>query len=93
MAKTGLTTASVVLYTVPTATTGIVTEIILANTTAADIAASINLAGTALLTNAVVPANGVLSMGMKQVLLTTETITGLAVSAGVNAFISGVQVA
>lgn len=91
-AKAALTTGSVTLYTVPAATTSIVTEIVLTNTTATDRTVTLTFGGTAILSAIPVPANGIASFGMKQVLLTTEIIAGLADAAGVNIFISGVNV-
>lgn len=92
MARVGLTTASAILYTVPAATTALVTEIIINNTTAGDITPTVSLGGLALITGTAVPGNGMITIGLKQVLSATETITGLATAAGLNIFISGVQV-
>lgn len=91
-ARAALTTTSATLYTVPAATTSIVTEIIINNTTAADVVPTISLAGVALVSNSPVPANGILVLGMKQILSAAETITGSASAAGLNVFISGVNV-
>lgn len=92
MARVALTTTSATLYTVPAATTALVTEIIINNTTAADITPTISLGGLQFLTGTPVPGNGMITIGLKQVLSATETITGLASAAGLNIFISGVQV-
>jgi len=91
-ARAALTTTSATLYTVPAATTALVTEIVLSNTTAIDINVTITFAGVALLTAAPVPANGILTLGLKQVVSTTEVIAGVASAAGLNVFISGVNV-
>lgn len=90
-ARTAVGTASTTLTTIP-AGTALVTEIILSNTTAADITVTLSLAGVALMTNVAVPGNGNIVMGLKQVMSATETITAIASAAGVNAFVSGVQV-
>ena len=91
-ARAALTTTSATLYTVPAGATALVTEIILSNTTAIDITATITLSGVALFTAAPVPANGILTLGLKQVVSTTEIIAGFASAAGLNVFISGVNV-
>ena len=90
-ARVALTTTSATLYTVPAATTAIITEIIINNTTAVDVSPIISLAGVSLLQGETVPANGMLALGMKQILSATETITGVASAAGLNIFISGVN--
>lgn len=91
-ARAALTTTSATLYTVPAATTAIVTEIIINNTTAVDITPTISFAGVSILSGSPVPANGILVVGMKQIMSAAETITGLATAAGLNIFISGVNV-
>jgi hypothetical protein len=80
------------LYTVPAATTAIVTEIVLTNTTNVDLTATITFGGTIFLNEVAIPADGVFQMGLKQVLSATETIVGTASATGVNVFISGVNV-
>lgn len=92
MARGALTTVSATLYTVPAATTALVTEIIINNTTAGDITPTLALGGVDFLTGTPVPGNGMITIGLKQVLSAAETITGLASAAGLNVFISGVQV-
>lgn len=92
MARAALTTTSATLFTVPATTTSIVTEIIITNTTALDIPATVTIAGVSLVAATVVPGNGMLTMGLKQVMSTGEIIAGFAGQAGLNIFISGVNV-
>lgn len=92
MARGALGTASAVLFTVPASTTSIVTEIIINNTTNNDVVATVNLAGTSVISTSPIPAQGGLVLGMKQVMSAGETITALAATTGLNIFISGVNV-
>ena len=92
LARAALTTSSVTQYTVPAATTAIVTNIVITNTTSAAITATVRFAGTDVISAASVAANGIFALDLKQVLSTTETITALASAAGLNLFISGLEV-
>lgn len=92
MARGALTTTSANLYTVPAATTALVTEIIINNTTAGDITPTVRLAGVDFITGTPVPGNGMITIGLKQVLSAGEIISAFATAAGLNIFISGVQV-
>lgn len=91
-ARTALGTSSATLATIPGSTTAIVTEIILTNTNATVASATITLAGVILLDQIQVPSDGIVSIGMKQVMSATEVIAGFASTTGVNVFISGVNV-
>ena len=84
-------TGSTTLYTVPAATTTIVTNIVVTNTAASAATFTITLDGVAIMSGATLAANGVAFFDMKQVLATGKIIAGLASATTVNFNISGVQ--
>lgn len=88
-ASTGNTT----LYTVPAATTSTVTNIAVTNTAASAATFTLNLNGTALQSGSSIAANSTAYFDLKQVLATTQTISGSASAVTVNFHISGVEVA
>ncbi len=93
LARTAAATTSTTLYTVPSATTTVVTDIFISNTAASTSTVTLNLNGVALLSGTSVPANDSLSVSLKQVISATQTITGLASTTAVNIHISGVEIA
>ena len=84
---------SATLYTVPSATTAVVSNIIVTNTAATAGTFTLNLNGAALFTTVAIPANSTAFFDLKQVLSTTQTITGLASATSINFQISGVEIA
>jgi hypothetical protein len=87
------TNTATVLYTVPSATTTVVTNIAVTNTGASDYTFTLALAGTALHTTTTILANSTAYIDCKQVLIATNTITGGASNTAVNFHISGVEIA
>lgn len=85
-------TGSTTLYTVPSATTTLVNNIIVANTASATATYSINIGGTSMATSVTVPGNDSAVLDIKQVLTSTQTITGLASATTVNFHISGLEI-
>lgn len=93
LARTTLTDSSATLYTVPSATTAIVTNIALANITGSDATVDLELDGVELLKAVTVAANSVTVIDLKQVLVATDTITGLAsATSTITVHVSGVEV-
>lgn len=89
-----LTATSATLYTVPAATTTIITNIVLANTSATAVSVTIALDGVAIVPATSVPANTVVPFDLRQALAATKTITGSASTAAVvGCHISGAEVA
>jgi hypothetical protein len=86
------TTVGTTLYTVPSSTTTIVTNIAVTNTAGTAGTFTIGLAGTALHTTAAIAANSTAYIDLKQVLAATNTITGGASATSVNFHISGIEV-
>ena len=91
LARTAASTASATLYTVPAATTAVITNIAIANASINDATFTINLDGIALVSGATVPGNGTTFIDLKQVLAATKTITGFASTTDVKFHISGVE--
>ena len=88
------TTTTTVLYTVPSSTTTVVTNVVVVNTnTAATATYTLALDGVTLFPGTTIPAGGVVTLDIKQVLDTTKTIRGGASSTSVNFHISGMEIA
>ena len=85
-------TTSATLYTVPSSTTTIVTNIVVDNTSTTPQTFTINLNGVALLSSAAIDANASAFFDLKQAIPTTQTITGLASATSVTFHISGVEI-
>jgi len=93
MARTAASLTSATLYTVPSSTTAVVSNIIVTNTSSSAQTFTLNLNGSALFTAVPIAANSTALFDLKQVLTTTQTITGLASATSVNFHISGVEIA
>jgi hypothetical protein len=87
------TTTSTTLYTVPSATTAIVTNIVVTNTAATDGTFTLSLDDVVFASAVTVPAKGIFTLDIKQVLTTTKTIKGGANATSVNFHISGMEIA
>jgi len=92
MARQNLATSEGTLYTVPTSTSAVVTNIVLTNTTAAAIQATIKLATVEVLSGISIAANGILALDIKQVLAAGDVIAGSASATGLRAHISGMEI-
>lgn len=93
LARTAASISNTTLYTVPAATTTIVTNIAVTNTAAAQATFTITLNGVALLSGVSLAANTTAFFDIKQTLSATQTIAGFASATTVNFHISGVEVA
>ena len=93
LARTAASTGSATLYTVPSATTAIITNIAITNTAASSATATLVLDSVDLLKTVSINANSTVFIDLKQVLSATKTITGLASAITVNFHISGVEIA
>jgi hypothetical protein len=87
------TTVGTTLYTVPSATTTVVTSIIVTNTSASAGTFTMALGGTNLATTVAVGGNDSSVIDLKQTLTATQTITGGASATSINFHISGVEIA
>lgn len=90
-------TTTTVLYTVPASTTSVVTNIAVTNTAATAATFTLGMGPSAgqisMFTTAAIAANTTAFFDLKQVLATTNTITGGASATTVNFHISGVEIA
>jgi hypothetical protein len=86
-------TSNTTLYTVPSATTTIVTNIVVSNTAASAATFDMSLNGVQIFNDAPIEANSSAFFDLKQVLVATDLIEGLASAVTVNFHISGVEVA
>jgi hypothetical protein len=93
LARTAAATSSTTLYTVPSSTTAVVTNIVICNPTTSAVTASILLDDIDMLGSVSVAANSSAFFDLKQVLATTKTIKGFASSTSVDFHISGVEIA
>jgi len=86
------TNTATVLYTVPSATTAVITNIVVTNTAASSGTFTLAFAGTNLATLVIVGANDSTVIDIKQPLTATQTITGGASATSINFHISGVEI-
>jgi ABC-type xylose transport system substrate-binding protein len=85
-------TSSTTLYTVPSATTTVVTDIVVANTSVSSGTFTISLNGTVFANTVTVGGNDSTIIQVKQPLAATQTITGLASATSINFHIGGVEI-
>ncbi len=94
LVRTAATTnTATTLYTVPSATTTVISSIVLANTAASTSTATISFDGVVAVPTVSIAANTVIEISLKQVLNATKTITGGASTTAVTIHISGVEIA
>lgn len=86
-------TSSTTLYTVPASTTTVITDIVVANTSATSGTFTISLNGTVFANTVTVGGNDSTIIQVKQPLTATQTITGLASATSINFHIGGVEIA
>jgi hypothetical protein len=86
-------TSSTTLYTVPSATTTVITNIAVVNTAGSAGTFTLLLDDVDLHTTAAIAANSTAYIDLKQVLATTKTIKGLASATTIDFHISGVEIA
>jgi len=80
------------LYTVPAATTAVVNNIVVANTSNASRTYTLSLDDVKIAEAVSIPANDSLAIDIKQILDATKTITGLASNTDVTFHISGLEI-
>jgi hypothetical protein len=93
LARTAAATSSTTLYTVPSSTTAIVTNIVVTNTAGTAGTFTLTFDGVDFITTAPIAANSVAIFDIKQALGATKIIAGLASATTINFHISGVEVA
>lgn len=85
-------TSSATLYTVPAATTALVTSVVVTNTAGADGTYDLSFGGVSIANDVSVPANDSVIVELKQVLDAADTIEGLASATTINFHISGLEI-
>jgi hypothetical protein len=85
-------TSSTTLYTVPSLTNTVVTDILVVNTSGSAGTFTLALNGVSIGTTVAIGANDTTSIQLKQVIAATNTITGLASATSINFHISGVEI-
>jgi hypothetical protein len=86
------TNVGTTLYTVPSSTTTIVTNIIVVNTNSSSATFDLSLDGVKIATTQTLAANSSAYFDLKQVLVATDVIAGGASATSVNFHISGVEI-
>jgi hypothetical protein len=92
LARTAAATSSATLYTVPAATTTVVTNIAVVNTAGSAGTFTLLLDDVDLHTTTAIAANTTIYIDCKQVLATTKTIKGFASATTIDFHISGVEI-
>ena len=92
LARGAFATSSATLYTVPSATTTVVTNIVAVNTDASAGTFTLLLDGVELFKTVEVAANSSAVIDVKQVLATTKIIAGLASAVTMKYHISGMEI-
>ena len=92
LARVAAATSSTTLYTVPAATTTVVTNIVICNPTGSAVTASMTINAIDLLGAVSIAANSSAFFDLKQVIPATQTIAGSASSTSVDFHISGVEI-
>ena len=93
LARTAAATTSTTLYTTPSGSTAVVTNIVICNPTTAAVTASMTINSIDLLGSVSIAANSVFSFDLKQVVPATQVIAGSASTTAVDFHISGVEIA
>jgi hypothetical protein len=93
LARTAASTTSTTLYTVPSGTTAIITNIVVANTNGTAATFTLTLDGIDIIAGATVNANSTAFFDLKQVLDATKILAGYASATTVKFHVSGVEVA
>jgi hypothetical protein len=92
LARTAAATTSTTLYTVPSATTTVVSNIVICNPTASAVTASMTINAIDLLGSVSIAANSTAFFDLKQVIPATQVIAGSASTTAVDFHVSGVEI-
>lgn len=84
-------TSSATLYTVPSATTAVLTDIVISNTSSSQEYVTMTIDGVNILPTVPVSANTVINLQPKTVIAATKILAGYASSTSVKFHISGVE--
>ena len=93
LARTAAATSSTTLYTVPSATTAVITNIAVNNAAGTAATFTLTFDGVDLLTGVSVAANTTVFFDLKQALAATKVLSGYASATTVKFHISGAEIA
>jgi hypothetical protein len=85
-------TSSTTLYTVPSSTTTVITNIGVTNTSSSTQSYTLSFNGVIFADTVSIAAKDTVVIDLKQIVVATNTITGLASATSVNFHISGVEI-
>lgn len=85
-------TSNSAVYAVPSSTSAVVTNIVVANTTSADSAVTLKMGGFSIFEGSEIPANTSFILDLKQVLNEFDSIEISATTTGVDIHVSGVEI-
>jgi hypothetical protein len=85
-------TSSTTLYTVPSSTTTVITNIGVTNTSSSTQSYTLSFNGVIFADTVSITAKDTVVIDLKQIVVETNTITGLASATSVNFHISGVEI-
>jgi hypothetical protein len=86
-------TSSATLYTVPSSTTSVLTDIVISNTSSDQQYVTMTVDGINILPTVPISPNTVITIQPKTVIPTGDIVAGFATSANVNFHVSGVEIA
>ena len=86
-------TSSATLYTVPAATTAVLTDIVVSNTSSSQQYVTMTVDGINILPTVPISANTVITIQPKTVVPTGDIVAGFATSTDVKFHVSGVEIA
>ena len=92
LSRAAATTSASTVYTVPSATTALINNLVITNTAGSSATYTISLNDVALASGASVPANDAVILDIRQVLSASETIKTFASATTVNFHISGIEI-
>ena len=92
LARGSFSGSNATFYTVPSATSTTVTNIIVCNTNATDESVTMLFDGIEVLSSTRILANSVITLDIKQTLAATKLITGSASTTGIRYHINGVEI-
>jgi hypothetical protein len=93
LSRTAAATSNTTLYTTTAGSTAVVTNILVANTATSAATFTVNFNSVAAFSSVPVDGNSTVSIDLKQVLASTQIVSGSASTTAVNFHISGVEIA
>ena len=92
LSRTAAATSNTTLYTAPASTTAVATNILVTNTAVSSGTFTINFNSIAAYSAVPIDGNSTVSIDLKQVIPTTQIISGSASATTINFHISGVEI-